>query len=178
MTKNNKQRGFTIIEVALVLAVAALIFLVVFLAVPALQRNQRNDAIKRDIAFVAEAVTSYVSNNNALPDGSTVGAGASWMTNHTVSGTTGLSNYLKDGISTNTQVIKTETAASTTAITGTAGTTWAAAPTGSDTIIVYNNAKCGTAPALKIVAGNSRQAAVVGATEVSANTFEYYCQSI
>ncbi len=64
MIKNQKsQKGFTIIEVALVLAVGALIFLVVFLAVPALQRNQRNDARKRDASSVSEAVTSYTSNN-------------------------------------------------------------------------------------------------------------------
>ena len=66
MIKNQKsQKGFTIIEVALVLAVGALIFLVVFLAVPALQRNQRNDARKRDQSSVVEAVTSYTSNNPA-----------------------------------------------------------------------------------------------------------------
>ncbi len=57
------QKGFTIIEVALVLAVGALIFLVVFLAVPALQRNQQNDARKRDQSQVVEAITSYISNN-------------------------------------------------------------------------------------------------------------------
>ena len=57
------EKGFTIIEVALVLAIGALIFLVVFLAVPALQRNQRNDARKRDISNVVEAVTDYNSNN-------------------------------------------------------------------------------------------------------------------
>ena len=57
------EKGFTIIEVALVLAIGALIFLVVFLAVPALQRNQRNDARKRDISNVVEAVSDYNSNN-------------------------------------------------------------------------------------------------------------------
>ncbi len=59
------QKGFTIIEVALVLAIGALIFLVVFLAVPALQRNQRNDAKKRDVSNVVEAIASYISNNPA-----------------------------------------------------------------------------------------------------------------
>ncbi|MDO4271698.1 MAG: type II secretion system protein [Candidatus Saccharibacteria bacterium] len=57
------QKGFTIIEVALVLAIGALIFLVVFLAVPALQRNQRNDARKRDVSTVVDAVASFVGNN-------------------------------------------------------------------------------------------------------------------
>ncbi|MBS7346174.1 MAG: type II secretion system protein, partial [Candidatus Sacchiramonaceae bacterium] len=38
----HKKYGFTIIEVVLVLAIAGLIFLVVFIALPALQRNQRD----------------------------------------------------------------------------------------------------------------------------------------
>ena len=42
--------GFTIIEVALVLAIAGLIFLVVFLALPALQRSQRDTARRQDVA--------------------------------------------------------------------------------------------------------------------------------
>ena len=37
-----KQQGFTIIEVVLVLAIAGLIFLMVFIALPTLQRNQRD----------------------------------------------------------------------------------------------------------------------------------------
>ncbi len=57
------QKGFTIIEVALVLAIGALIFLVVFLAVPALQRNQRNDARHRDVSNIVNAVASWVGNN-------------------------------------------------------------------------------------------------------------------
>ncbi len=70
MTTNNKNRygGFTIIEVLIVLAIAALILLVVFLAVPALQRSQRNSARKNDAARVAASVVEYTSNNgNALP---------------------------------------------------------------------------------------------------------------
>ena len=58
-----KQKGFTIIEVVLVLAIAALIFLMVFIALPALQRNQRDAARKDVIGKVASAVTTYQSNN-------------------------------------------------------------------------------------------------------------------
>ena len=61
---NYKDRGFTIIEVIIVLAIAALILLVVFLAVPALQRSQRNNARKNDAARVAAQVVEYTSNNN------------------------------------------------------------------------------------------------------------------
>jgi prepilin-type N-terminal cleavage/methylation domain-containing protein len=60
--KNNK--GFTIIEVMIVLAIAALILIIVLLAVPALQRNAKNTTIKNDASTVAGAVTEYESNNN------------------------------------------------------------------------------------------------------------------
>ena len=57
-----KQKGFTIIEVVLVLAIAALIFLMVFIALPALQRNQRDQARKEVVGKAASAVTTYQSN--------------------------------------------------------------------------------------------------------------------
>ena len=60
--KNNK--GFTIIEVVLVLAIAGLIFLMVFLALPALQRTQRDTQRKNDLSRFAGAITSFKSNNN------------------------------------------------------------------------------------------------------------------
>ena len=66
--KRNAQSGFTIIEVLIVLAIAGLILLVVFLAVPALQRNAHNTTKKSDVAGLLGAMTEYVSNNNgSLP---------------------------------------------------------------------------------------------------------------
>jgi prepilin-type N-terminal cleavage/methylation domain-containing protein len=58
-----KQKGFTIIEVVLVLAIAALIFLMVFIALPALQSSQRDTARKNDVSIVASAVNSWSGNN-------------------------------------------------------------------------------------------------------------------
>jgi len=63
MNIQRKEKGFTIIEVVLVLAIAGLIFLMVFIALPALQRNQRDTARKSDVTIVAAAVTSFSSNN-------------------------------------------------------------------------------------------------------------------
>ncbi|MFZ1258036.1 MAG: prepilin-type N-terminal cleavage/methylation domain-containing protein [Candidatus Saccharimonas sp.] len=60
-----KQKGFTIIEVVLVLAIAALIFLMVFIALPALQRSQRDTARKNDVSVIASAVSSWQGNNRA-----------------------------------------------------------------------------------------------------------------
>jgi prepilin-type N-terminal cleavage/methylation domain-containing protein len=56
--------GFTIIEVLIVLAIAGLIMLIVFLAVPALQRNSRNTQRKNDIADLIGAIQEYSSNNS------------------------------------------------------------------------------------------------------------------
>lgn len=59
----NKQSGFTIIEVVLVLAIAGLIFLMVFVALPALQRSQRDAQGRNDVAAVKAALEKYKSNN-------------------------------------------------------------------------------------------------------------------
>ena len=59
----NTKKGITIIEVVLVLAIAGLIFLMVFLALPALQRSQRDTQRKNDASRLRAAVTDYSSNN-------------------------------------------------------------------------------------------------------------------
>jgi type IV pilus assembly protein PilA len=61
--KKRKQEGFTIIEVLIVLAIAGLILLIVFMAVPALQRNSRNTQIKNAVTSVLGAVSEYQNNN-------------------------------------------------------------------------------------------------------------------
>ncbi|HET7528954.1 MAG TPA: prepilin-type N-terminal cleavage/methylation domain-containing protein [Candidatus Saccharimonadales bacterium] len=61
---NRKQQGFTIIEVMIVLAIAAVILLAVFLAVPQLQRNSRNQQRKTDVANILAGVNEYASNQN------------------------------------------------------------------------------------------------------------------
>jgi len=59
-----QQKGFTIIEVLIVLAIAGLIILIVFLAVPALQRNSRNTQRRSDAAKLGSAVVEWSNNNN------------------------------------------------------------------------------------------------------------------
>ena len=71
MTKNNK-KGFTIIEVVLVLAIAGLIFLMVFIALPALQRSQRNTRRRQDMARILSAFNDYQANNNGNMPGADV----------------------------------------------------------------------------------------------------------
>jgi len=64
MTNKNNKKGFTIIEVVLVLAIAGLIFLMVFIALPALQRSQRNTRRRQDMARILSAFNDYQANNN------------------------------------------------------------------------------------------------------------------
>ncbi|MGF7228515.1 MAG: type II secretion system protein [Candidatus Saccharibacteria bacterium] len=71
--KNRKEGGFTIIEVLIVLAIAGLIMLIVFLAVPALQRNSRNTQRKNDVSNLLGAMSEYANNNGgSLPGAVTV----------------------------------------------------------------------------------------------------------
>ncbi len=63
-----KKRGFTIIEVVLVLAIAGLIFLMVFIALPALQRSQRDTQREEDLSRAVTALTRFKANNrNRIP---------------------------------------------------------------------------------------------------------------
>jgi prepilin-type N-terminal cleavage/methylation domain-containing protein len=63
MKTQQKEKGFTIIEVVLVLAIAGLIFLMVFIALPALQRSQRDTQRKNDVSRILTQLTNYSSNN-------------------------------------------------------------------------------------------------------------------
>ena len=65
---NTNKKGFTIIEVVLVLAIAGLIFMMVFIALPSLQRSQRDTQRSNDIARVQTALNQYQANNRgAIP---------------------------------------------------------------------------------------------------------------
>ncbi len=151
-----KESGFTIIEVALVLAIAALIFLVVFLAVPALQRNQRDDARKRDVSSVVEAVTNRAANN----------AGTALTTGVAYGGTTAsnLASYLSDPLSGNTTSVKVD-------VTGAAATfTDTTVPEG--TIVVFDKTQCKDNTGVEAASG--RRAAV--ATKIEGGGGSWYCQ--
>ncbi len=66
---NSRQGGFTIVETMIVLAIVGAIMLVVFLAVPALQRNSRNTQRRSDVSRIGGAVNEFITNHNgSLPD--------------------------------------------------------------------------------------------------------------
>lgn len=59
-----KNRGFTIVEVLIVLAIAGLIMLIVFLAIPYMQRAVRDNRRKSDLSAFYAAMTEYSSNRS------------------------------------------------------------------------------------------------------------------
>ncbi len=68
LNAKDKNQGFTIIEVLIVLVIAGLIMLIVFLAVPALQRNSRNTQRKTEASRILSGASEWRTNNaNAWP---------------------------------------------------------------------------------------------------------------
>ncbi|MEK7602696.1 MAG: prepilin-type N-terminal cleavage/methylation domain-containing protein [Patescibacteria group bacterium] len=136
--------GFTIIEVMIVLAIAGLILLIVFLAVPALQRNSRNTQRGNDAARALAAAQEVLNNNNG--DMATV-------------------------TSANIQAAIAKPAYYTLAAITTAAAPLAATNgTTIDSIIIYRGSQCATAPPAdvgKAIAGTTRQMAAVWTAEAA-----------
>lgn len=150
--QKRKESGFTIIEVLIVLAIAGLIMLIVFLAVPALQRNSRNTQRKNDVSRVGTAANEYVSNNNGTLPTSSNGAAASIASS---AGTLG--QYQASDIS-------------VSATTGAQN-----AITNSSNVVIVTGAKCGASGAT--VAGQSRSMAIQYMVE-NAGGFTAVCTDI
>jgi prepilin-type N-terminal cleavage/methylation domain-containing protein len=138
------QKGFTIIEVLIVLAIAGLIMLIVFLAVPALQRNSRNTSRRNDVSRILGAAQEVLNNNSGdltqltnanLQNPNIVGTLAYYQaTNVTVSGVA-------------------------PAATGTNNTT-------EDTVVLFKGATCSSN---KAIPGATRQLAITYTIEKSIN---------
>ena len=151
-----KQKGFTIIEVVLVLAIAALIFLMVFIALPALQRNQRDTARKQELGKVISAVATYQSNHRGA--------------NPTTSATdvADFAKYVDGTVSGSTIQLTTTTV--TISGTATNGTNGGAT---KDMIILAPGHKCGTDNTFAAPTSSRQAAAIV----VMENGDADYCQA-
>jgi len=152
MTLKRNEQGFTIIEVVLVLAIAGLIFLMIFIALPALQRGQRDTGRKNDISTVAAAVNSYKSNNKNNISGL---------------GDTEIRNYLDD-------LSQYETSAVDVSTNGNGFT--------AETIRVYLNRKCAPngqngSNAVQLVTA-TRSVAVAGGLENNGSQVVINCQDV
>lgn len=157
MKVNNEAKGFTIIEVVLVLAIAGLIFLVVFLALPALQRSQRDSQRKQDLSRFISQLTTYQSNNQGqLPSSAT--AYTTFISNYL---TTGGSSF-SDPSTGNTYSVTYATSTPSGTITVDAGQ-----------INLYTNTKCDstTTNGVSANSGDRNFAAVIYQEQGN-----YYCQ--
>jgi prepilin-type N-terminal cleavage/methylation domain-containing protein len=155
--KGSNNKGFTIIEVVLVLAIAGLIFLVVFLALPALQRGQRDTQRKNDLGRFMSQVVTFQSNNQGLLPAS----GAAF--------TTFVSDYLtvngasfSDPSNGNTYTINYNAAAPTAAIPAMS----------AGNINVYIGSKCGGTYGVQANLGSRNMAAIIFQEQGN-----FYCQS-
>jgi prepilin-type N-terminal cleavage/methylation domain-containing protein len=171
MNVQQKAKGFTIIEVVLVLAIAGLIFLMVFIALPALQRSQRDSARKTEAGTVVSSIQSYMSNNrNAIPT-------AAQITQY-VTGSTSATT-LESG--TTVSVIDTSYDANVTPVADILGSGSTASTLYQDQIKVWFGYKCGTVSATDstpmLIRGTTKQAAVVVALESGPSTGSIYCQN-
>lgn len=112
MSKKIKQKkGFTIIEVVLVLAIAGLIFLMVFVVVPQAMAGQRDGERRQAMSRVQSALVQYQTNNkskrnNLPPAGSfnaqaTVDAGSEYP-EQCDSACKFVKNYMNSGADENT----------------------------------------------------------------------------
>ena len=158
---DKKQKGFTIIEVVLVLAIAGLIFLMVFIALPALQAGQRDTSRKNDVGIVTAAITTYTSNNRGSLPG----------TANLVTAVGNLSSYSTvtiDGKEVANVEVKTSAEAGDAAIV----------PEDSK-IIVVTGKVCGAAGSMNTLTSTgatSRSFAVVTKLEAGGGK-TYYCQN-
>ena len=160
-----KQKGFTIIEVVLVLAIAALIFLMVFIALPALQRNQRDAARKDVLGKVASSVTTYQSNNRGTQPatGQDLQGYVDGSANTTVkSDSTGYTATASDTFVNNNYIVHVAT--------GKIGTDVA----DTNLVEVITGAKC-NAGGNAAVAGSTRNAAVIVKLE---NGDAFFCEDV
>lgn len=65
-----KEKGFTLIEIVLVLAIAGLLLVIVFLAVSGAQKSRRDSQRKNDLSRIAAQLESFAGNYNGCYPGS------------------------------------------------------------------------------------------------------------
>ncbi|CAN5405824.1 hypothetical protein BH10PAT4_BH10PAT4_2010 [soil metagenome] len=166
MNVQTKEKGFTIIEVVLVLAIAGLIFLMVFIALPALQRSQRDSARKSEVGTVASSITSYQSNNRGTAP-TAVQIGQYVTGNNTAvleSGSTITVRSVAYGVGINLTADLTASATVDNVLN-------------PDEILVYFGYKCDPSNSSALIRGTSRQAAIAVALESGPSVGSVYCQT-
>ena len=166
LQKTKDQSGFTIIEVLIVLAIAALILVVVLIAVPNLQRNQRNSARKDEASRILTAANTYVSNNN----GTKLTAGNSSQSGSILTDSGKLNQY--SGFTGGSAQVLTvnQVNIATGAIDG---STYSGA---GDAVLIVQGAQCDSTNLGKTIASSSsRQIVILYTTEKSGSGYQVLC---
>jgi prepilin-type N-terminal cleavage/methylation domain-containing protein len=177
MKRISTKQGFTLIEVILVLAIAAMIFLMVLLTLPAVQRAQRDMQRKEDVGKIIAAYTEFLGNNRGTSPRFTTN-GVCWGSGENANATDcDLDPYIKLTTDVSYTINDVSGSLSATDYDPGKGTTPNAT---TDNIAVYKSARCGVNG--NLIAGNSaRQIAVVVQLEGSGNASSgdgtiFYCQ--
>ncbi|MCL2038712.1 type II secretion system GspH family protein [Candidatus Saccharibacteria bacterium] len=151
-----KRKGFTIIEVVLVLAIAGLIFLMVFLALPTLQRNQRDTQRRSNLDRVQAQTTNFMTNNQGRVPNNLANAGCDAQCQW--------SNFLVNYLNTPDPFIDPSGEPYTIRWRGNAGGAGSVGSENRDAladyeISVYGEAQCNGENAVRIPSGGSRRVA-------------------
>ncbi len=175
--KKTNGEGFTIIEIMIVLVIAGLILLIVFLAVPALQRNARNTSRKSDASAVVGSVNEFIDNNNGTLPSTTLAQSTNTgglltlgKTQAGVSYTQAKVGYYNGGMGTANGDIDIATGA----LTYTGGAA-------KDYLEIVEQAQCGvaggtpTAPTYTVLAGSTKAFVAVYETENGSASYQAIC---
>jgi prepilin-type N-terminal cleavage/methylation domain-containing protein len=103
MSKQLNKKGFTLIEVVLVLAIGGLIFLLAFLAFQQVSRNRRDTQRRSDVARMSASWSDQKADN---PTATTATIYAAWQTSITAA--TGIPNLTDP--TTNARYVQDQTA--------------------------------------------------------------------
>ena len=169
LRKTNTQKGFTIIEVVITIAIGAAVMALVLNAVAGARRSQRNNARAADVNQVAAGVNQFIASRNRLPadwseistiiddgdkfghyEASSINPAASWITTGAPTAN-GDFPVVGGGATPTTAIVATATALGP----GDTNTTTNAA----DSIVVFQQAGCSSTSLL--AQGGIREMAIV-----------------
>lgn len=149
--QKKRDQGFTIIEVMIVLAIAGLILVVVLIAIPQLQRNQRNSARQQILSRVSTELSSYAgSNSGAFPAAATADSAGNFGSDASSDTASFIGKYIKG-----TNVNDPSTGSPMTFVVGSPGT----APTQGQIRYVLS-AECGVDGSMTALSGQNRKFAL------------------
>lgn len=167
LKRMKSEKGFTIIEVLIVLAIAGLILVIVFLAVPALQRSQRNNGRQAEASRLASAITNFTANNSGT-------APASASDVDSITGDFGAFKYMTGLTSGSGAVASQKMVAGQVSYASGANTKQAV---NADALMIDSSATCGapSTAGVQTAGGTARQVALIYTTESSGGNYNQVC---